>query len=221
MKRSLFPVVLVLGLVAAAVLVQTGRVPSPFASLAPPGLTESAGEPDDEALTASKFLTARFVAREAVARELLSGRLTVAEAAAVFAWLDDQPPVVPPSLMNQGWATHRGFLADLIPGSREDWLCLRAAECARQLACFEWPDRAGELGDALEAQVRQAWAGGEARRLPAVNERDCRCLLDRSITGVEAFSALGPVPAVPVRDLRLIAGVEYPRPRGIENVNAQ
>jgi hypothetical protein len=58
------------------------------APLAPPQPDADRG-PDDRAFEA---LFARSVARDLVAREVIAGRTTVPEAAALFAWLDARPP---------------------------------------------------------------------------------------------------------------------------------
>jgi len=51
---------------------------------------------DSESPDDVRLMEARACARRAVARELLAGRLTIPEAAAVFGWLDRQHPALRP-----------------------------------------------------------------------------------------------------------------------------
>ena len=120
---------------------------------------------DAEAPGEVRLMEARACARRAVGRELLAGRLTVPEAAAVFGWLDRQHPAIPASMIeavNRAMAGGSPVGSELSAGARHEgeWLCLRTAGYARNLAWGESPERAGER------------VGGPGRRAaPGMGER--------------------------------------------------
>jgi len=131
------------------------------------------------------LIEARASARRVVARELLAGRLTVSEAAAVFGWLDRQHPPLPSSMIeaaDRAMASGSPVGSKLAASAQHDgeWLCLRTAGYARNLASAESPDRADCLSVALDASLLRAWQTGEARSLSPINEDDCRALLLRA-----------------------------------------
>jgi len=92
--------------------------------------------------------------------------------------------------------------SELSAGARHEgeWLCLRTAGYARNLAWGENPARAGALAAALDDGLIRAWESGEARALPAIDEDGCRTLLLRART--VPFGA--PRPAVDASDVRLV-----------------
>jgi hypothetical protein len=207
MKRFPLPVALTVLLAATAVLFWKGgdRIAVPPDALKTPVSTAVAeSEPENQ------VRLARMAARLAVSRELLARRLTVAEAGAVFGWLDEQPPQVRPCelknirnvlLRNEEVPWHYVDRAT----DRGEWLSLRAVDYAMSVAREEFPESADRLAEELDAELEQRWTTGEFKSLPEVNEPACRALLQRSIAAVEAFMRLGPVPAIPASDLRLVA----------------
>lgn len=151
-------------------------------------------------------MAARSHAREAVGRELLVGRLTVPEAAAVFEWLDCQHPALTISMIeaaNRILASGSPVGSELSAGARHkgEWLCLRTAGYAQDLAWKASPERAEALSVALDIELIRAWKSGEARALPAVDEHGCRTLLQRARD--VPFGAPGPQTPVDASDLRL------------------
>jgi hypothetical protein len=154
-----------------------------------------------------RLMAARALAREAVGRELLAGRLTVPEAAAVFEWLDYQHPALTISMIeaaNRIMASGSPVGSELSAGARHEgeWLCLRTAGHARDLAWKASPERAEALSVALDDGLIRAWKSGEARALPAVDAHGCRTLLQRARE--VPFGTPGQQPPVDASDLRLV-----------------
>lgn len=200
------PIALALVIVLSAVLWWSGRDRAQRA----PGYLERWGSTSaDQDHSENRLRVARCMARVAVVHELLARRLSVIEAAAVFGWLDRQPPELRNS--DQMYAA-LSFLRDDPEGAklvneaavREEWLCLHVTNYAIDVARSDLPGQADRLAAELDAELRREWAAGRVRSLPAVNEVACRMLLERSLAGVAAFTRLGPVPPIPASDLRLI-----------------
>jgi hypothetical protein len=161
----------------------------------------------EETPVEARLLCARVFARQAVLRDLLAGRMTIPEAAAVFDWLDRQPPVPTISVTEAVcWSAVRSPVEiELAAGARVDgeWQCLRVTGWARDLAAMESPDRAAEFSVALDAGLLRVWESGKARALPAVDEAGCRALHDRALA-VASLGATGSTPPVATSGLRLI-----------------
>ena len=183
MRPKLLTVVLV-ALIAAGVWCSARVRVSPPAPSDPDSLP--LGSPvDAEAPGDVRLIDARACARRVVGRELLAGRLTVPEAAAVFGWLDRQHPALPASMIetaNLAMAGGTPVGSELSAGARHEaeWLCLRTAGYARNLAWGECLERAEALSEALDDGLLRAWESGKARSLPAVDEDGCRTLLLRA-----------------------------------------
>ena len=93
---------------------------APHPELPPPPLPEPGREPAESAIEA---LIVRSVARQLVARDVIAGRTTVPEAAALYRWLDAQPPRTKAPwgdqiLAQAGWYDVGGFTDDEMQGVR-------------------------------------------------------------------------------------------------------
>ena len=141
----------------------------------------------------------RTWARAAVVREVAAGRLSVPDAAAVFGWLDQQPPAAPTEVVR---ATARTGYKDLVAARTEsDWLCLQVVIYARSDRALS-PARLFEVED----EYRRVCAAPGGSVLPPVAAADCRELLARAAAAVRA--AREPCPEgtrVPLDGLRLVA----------------
>ena len=196
--RRFLPIIPGIMLIVVATLWSSGRDLSVIQRTDTDLLSESSAQENDSGPVEARV--ARFIAREAICRELLAGRLTLIEAAAVFGWLDDQPPVIPTS-MRQIPILKPGNLMIEMPG---EWLCLRAAQYARGVAQHDFSDRAVELDEHLGDQLNRVLSSGEANDLPMVNENACRALLERSLVAARTFMPRGPLPAMSAADLQLV-----------------
>jgi hypothetical protein len=142
--------------------------------------------PDAEAPSDVRLMDARARARHAVGWELLAGRLTVPEAAAVFGWLDRQHPALSTSMIeaaNRAMAGGSPVGAELMAIAKHEgeWLCLRTVGYARNLALGECPECAEELAAVLDDRLKREWKSALA--LPAVDEASCRTMLLRVRAG--------------------------------------
>ena len=162
---------------------------------------ESAGRPEPENPVPSAVL-ARSWARAAVIREVGAGRLGVAEAAAVFGWLDRQPPAVPAGMVRV-FARHGNEDLLALARSEVDLLCLHVVLYARGDLAVP-PARLAEV----EGEFRRACASPDRAALPAVVEADCREWLARSAAAERAAQSPRPGGTVTasLEGLRLVAG---------------
>ena len=191
MKTVCLPVLLITVVASTAALLWKTRTP--------PLAAPAAWSVDDEVSERIDAIAARSLARDAICRELLAQRMTLPEAAAVFGWLDNQPPELEAALMHYNLVR-----TDLQVLTREEWLLVRAVACAPGVARHDSPDRAAELEAKLDEELRRLWQTGKAKNLPAVNEWGCRLLHDRSIAASDVSSTESPPPVV-ASDLPLIA----------------
>jgi hypothetical protein len=149
--------------------------------LAPPQPDADRG-PDDPGFEA---LLARSVARELVAREVIAGRTTVPEAAALFAWLDAQPPRTmaawPGQLTVQaGLPDPGGYTEAEMKGVRVVAQVAAAARCPV-------PSPPGCV-ERVRAEFHAARARGEFAPLPAAPEDRCAPLLEQARVEVRRMS---------------------------------
>jgi hypothetical protein len=138
-----------------------------------PGYDAPGVAADDVDRTSLLSLRARIVAKAVVARELFAGRLSLPEATAVFAWVnrqrsdvDAEHPAPPgtgtddaPAVLEWSWSS--------VGGTQTDPTILEATPL-------------------LAEQIEAASPAGPSSGPPAVNEADCRELLDRSAAAVRA-----------------------------------
>jgi hypothetical protein len=170
-------VIAVLFLVAAAWV-----APAPQSdSLRPPA--------DDVALANSAGLRARIVAKAVVARELFAGRLSLAEATAVFAYVNgqrtDEVVNAPPPAESEAAARA------VLEWSKSSFGSARTDSTIR------------ERTFRLEEELGRASSAGPPYEPPPVNEVDCRELIERSAAAVRADRGRL-VDRVNVSDLRLV-----------------
>lgn len=126
-----------------------------------------------------------------VARAAAAGGLTLPEAAAVFGWLNDQPPAL---LLARRAAAVRGRIGRPAGGWTE-------AECL----CLEVVARAGgPVGAAgLWAEFGALRACGRPLVLPSVDPDGCQGLLERATEQAAAEWAGGRPPVLDLAGLRL------------------
>jgi hypothetical protein len=190
MKAVCLPILLITVVAATAALLGRTRTP-PSAAPVTWSMVDDTAQRDD--------LAARSRARDAVCRELLAQRINLPEAAALFGWLDQLPPEVDPALLQ-----FNQLKSDLPVSTREEWLCVRAAESAKGVARCDSPERAAELRARLDEELRRVWESGATKVLPVVNEWGCRLLHERSLAAGEVLST-GSLSPVLASDLPLIA----------------
>jgi hypothetical protein len=135
----------------------------------------------------------RIVAKTVVARELLTGRLSLSEATAVFDWLNRQPPAL---TANDARAS-AGFPPEEFPSR----------------AVLNWIEEAtgGEPLNPRGSQIYRRWEDelqSQARsplKSPSVIEDDCRELLERARAGIRPDSGCAS-DWVTIEGLRLVEG---------------
>ena len=191
MKTVCLPILLITVVASTAALLWKTRTP--------PLAAPAAWSVDDEVSERIDAIAARSLARDAICRELLAQRMTLPEAAAVFGWLDKQPPELEAALMQYNLVK-----TDLQVVTREEWLLLRTVDCARGVARHDSPDRAAELEAKLDEELGWLWESGEVKVLPAINESGCRLLYERSVAAHEVLSTGSSSPVL-ASDLPLIA----------------
>ena len=115
----------------------------------------------------------RMLAREAVAWEVLEGRLSLQEGAAVNDWLNHQPPVLTSETFHR--FTFSPVAIDVGGLSEESFLChsVLAHACSFESAT---PARISEL----KSEFRCKYETPHPFALPQVVESDCQKLLERS-----------------------------------------
>jgi hypothetical protein len=141
----------------------------------------SSAEPEPEVME----LAARAEAKAAVSRELLAGRLTLTEAAAVFEWLAGQPSPTPTI------ETKLSYVRAVVA-----WIG-SVVECD---SCGSEDRKALQR---LTDQLRQIEGAQVSPPLPEVNTPDCQALLERALASVDALR-FGPAIQINVHDLRLV-----------------
>jgi len=158
----------------------------------------SGGQP--EATSEFERVAARMMAREAIAWEVLEGRLSLQEGAAVFDWLNHQPPVL------NSEAPHRCTfgIPDAIDDrglSGESYLChsVLTYVCSFENAT---PARISEMKSAFRRTCETPCRFS----LPNVVESDCVELLERSREAwlVCRYAGNPRRPTVSAHDLRFV-----------------
>lgn len=144
----------------------------------------------------------RALAKSAVTSEVVEGRMSVPEAAAVFGWLDRQPPV--PLTNPSTCLSPYSVGADDLDAARsgEDLLCLQV------LAHAAAPGRSAPTRLAeIRAEFRRTCAAPGGAVLPSVSERDCREFLARARVAAPALrgGTSGAPVTVDIAGLRLVA----------------
>lgn len=129
-------------------------------------------------------LRIQILAKAVAARELLAGRLDLAEAAAVFAWVNRQRFELPAE-ESDGAGTEPALKAVL------EWSISGAGDLLTDPTVSQRARR-------LEEQI------AISPRRPRVNEADCRQLMDRAAAAVCADRGRL-IDRVPTSDLRLVA----------------
>lgn len=166
-----FPAVV---LVLAGVLADSFPGPFPRSYPAPTAPDERAS-----ALPAVGQADVRAAGRRVVAREVAAGRLSLAEAAARFGWLDAAAPPGDHRATAEELATRLG-LADGRPYGDGDRLCLQVLLYVDPIARSECPDRADELTDRLRGEFLAARKAGGLGELPGMSEAARRDLTDQA-----------------------------------------
>jgi hypothetical protein len=133
-------------------------------------------DPDIEALIA------RRTARSLVTREVITGRVSIPEAAAAFGWLNNQQPhtIVPPLNV---LAAHAG-LPDPTNYTTAEQLGLQVV--AWVVAETE-QERSARTAARIRAEFLAARRAGEFARLPTADEGKCLRLLARARAEVARF----------------------------------
>lgn len=173
---------------AVAIVFAAGTVADPPPAAGPGLCSPPSGGPG----------SVRVLAYEVVSREYLAGRLALAEAAAVFGWLNAQdpplrlPPMTGPQLGQTpgpaGWTDG-------------EQLALQVARWVKCVAETADPGRPAAVRAALAEEFR----AGRPFRLPAVSGPGCEWLLAAAATGYEQVLAGGRWERPAVAGLRLIA----------------
>ena len=115
----------------------------------------------------------RVAAKDAVARDLLAGRTTLPEAAALFGWLNDLPPdaaPIPPQLPQVLELEPRAYDA-------RELLLIQVVVWAEGCTRVEFPSRALDQSRHLRARLRDALA--HHVKLPEVDPDRATALLAR------------------------------------------
>ena len=118
-----------------------------------------------------RLIDARACARRVVGRELLAGRLTVPEAAAVFGWLDRQHPALSASMIE---TANRAMAGGSPVGSE-----LSAARATRGSGCASAPPDTlgtspGGSARSERRRSRRPWTTGSSGRGSAARRGSCR-----------------------------------------------
>ena len=174
------PLWLAAGAVCAAALSLAIARPRPTALPADP----RADRPAD-----SDAVIARTLAKHFVATEVARGRLTVPEAAAVFGWLNRLPPPTDP-------AEHVGGMSGISDAARRsepEVLCAQVMTYRAAAVRNPNPAREADLVWIGQAQIRLARGLDGRPLLPAVNEADCRELIERATVLSRRQNRAGPV----------------------------
>jgi hypothetical protein len=153
--------------------------------------------PEDAPDAVSARLQARSIAKSAVAQEVVAGRLTLPEAAAVFGWLNRLSPSAMTDTLRGLHDTPRdAALTDL------DVLCYQVVLYVGQVAGRESPAYRAGRSAVIAGRCRPVCGRAE---LPEVNDADCRHLLARAEEWVAGGAASGaPDPLPRADDLRLV-----------------
>jgi hypothetical protein len=127
-----------------------------------------------------RAVAARAMAKLFLAGEVSRGRLTVPQAAAVFGWLNRQPPVA------------KSLPGGPLPEEDEaDVLCRQVQTVRATAVRADDPAREGELVRRESAEVAAARGPDGRITLPPVCEGDCRELLRRAALADEVIGRTG------------------------------
>jgi hypothetical protein len=163
------------------------RVPT---VLAPPA--ESSHEPDE-------MRRWRLRAKSAVVAEVCAGRLSLTEAAAVFAWLNQQPPANPTDDVKKTSAAVGDFLA----AAGDSEVALLCLQVILWMPDNETPEATRR---AIEDQFWQVCRAPGGVTLPPVLESECQELLARAAAAdTRVLDTRANRPLVSAEGLRLVA----------------
>jgi hypothetical protein len=149
----------------------------------PPPRADADGCPVDPVIEA-RFI--RSVARELVAQEVIAGRWSVPEAAAVFGWLDARPPRTVAAFPDQiaalaGLSDTGGYTDAELQG-------VRVVALAALMARSDSPSPPGSV-ERVRREFLAARARGEFARLPAPPECEGQRLVERARTESRGYSS--------------------------------